>query len=96
MDLFKTGKKHKVGALFLVALLGGAAGFAATARRVEACSCVGPEWSIQRTDVTSSDPNVSHEQNWPEVARLSAYIGLVTIQSDNWNAGSVHYLSASE
>ncbi len=96
MDVFKLDTKRRLGTLFLVALLGGACGFAATARRAQACDCAPPVWVLQRQSVTSSDASVSHGAIWPAQATLLTYKGYAGIRSDDASPGELHYLEANQ
>lgn len=94
MDIFKMDARRRLGGLFLVALLGGACGFAATARRAQACDCATPQWVLERQSVTSSDASVSHEATWPAQATLLTYKGYAGIQAIESSPGELHYLEA--
>jgi hypothetical protein len=96
MNLFQMDKRRRLAALCLFALLGGACGFAATARRAQACSCSEPQWNVARKSVTSSDPNVSHEASWPSQGTLSTYNGYAGIMANDGKIGEVHDLEARQ
>jgi hypothetical protein len=69
--LKQTYEKHRGIALVVVAVMGGALGFAVAARKAAACSCMSPDvWSLSLESVTSSDPAVDHTPLWPDGADL--------------------------
>jgi hypothetical protein len=59
--------------LILLAVIGGALGFGASARRARALSCVAARpWPIALESTASSDPNVDHRSLWPDRLSLAA------------------------
>ena len=52
----------------VIAVIGGFCGFAASAARATALSCVAPSWRAHLESVTSSDPAVDHKTFWPAKA----------------------------
>ena len=82
--------------LFLAATLGAIVGLFLTQRAARACDCAEPQWQLQLSTVSSSDPTTTHEGFWPSSARLSGYTGNVTITSNTASAAMVGTVYASE
>jgi len=80
--------------LVLMAIVGGIAGFAITARKAGACSCSSPEWTLQLQSATASDGMSDHKKNWPTEATLQSYEGTATLWDTGRSAGVVSFVEA--
>jgi hypothetical protein len=80
--------------LVLLAIVGGIAGFAITARKAGACSCSSPAWALQLQSATASDGMSDHKKFWPTDARLEAYDGFAGLRDNAQSPGVVTFLEA--
>jgi hypothetical protein len=65
--------KYRGPVLVLLAVIGGALGFAVSAPRARATTCrIALPWDVTIGSTTSSDPSVDHRPLWPDRLSLSA------------------------
>jgi hypothetical protein len=83
-------------ALVLMAIVGGIAGFGVTARKVGACSCIQPEWTLQFQSATASDGTSDHKKYWPTEGGLQAYEGFAWFSDTGRSAGVVSGMRAGK
>jgi hypothetical protein len=89
------GRRTRAGVLLLVmAVAGGAAGHAVTARRAAACSCAPFAWTVKLRSVTSSAPASNHQMYWPAQGTLIAYPGHADIWGETQEPGVIARVKA--
>ena len=89
-------RRYRGVALALIAIIGGACGFAVTGRRATACDCLFPTWQVSLQSATSSDPSIDHRPLWPAEATLwqGTEETSIEIVANDGSTGSLRFVRA--